>query len=118
MTRSPFAFTVALALVGFWSGECLAGGTFLGAGGTTCAQYAQIRPQFPEIGKGVELWILGYLSGVNFAVYSTKGVDLLADQSRENVLSFIDGYCAMNSTRTLNNAANEYWFQLANRHGR
>ena len=67
----------------------------------------------PEIGTAIDLWVLGYISGLNFLTYSTKKVDLLANESSTSVIGFIQGYCSANTKMTLNNAANEYWIHIS-----
>lgn len=92
--------------------------TQLGLGLTKCGQYIQLRQQNREFGRAFEAWVLGYLSGVNFVVHTSKGVDLLADQSAEKVSSFVDGYCRARPDKTVTEAANEFWFGLAEKLGR
>ncbi len=92
--------------------------TYLGSGGTKCADYLGIKDALPDVGKGIDLWVLGYLSGLNMALYSTKQVDLLADASAADIIGFMQGYCSNNERATLNNAANEYWVRRAGRHAR
>ena len=87
--------------------------TYLGSGGTSCSEYSSIKKTMPEIGTAIDLWVLGYISGLNFLTYSTKKVDLLTNESATSVIGFIQGYCSVNTKMTLNNAANEYWIHLA-----
>lgn len=88
--------------------------TQLGFGLSPCGQYNQLRQQAPEIGHAFDAWILGYLSGVNFIVYTSRGVDLLAAENSEKIIGYIQGYCSANPNKTVTEAANEYWFGLAN----
>ena len=106
--RNGITFVLLMAVISI---KCVAAGTYLGAGGATCAYWAEVRRDYPAGKVAVELWLLGYVSGLNFALYSDRGIDLLENQSRESVLGFVEGYCATNPGRTLNNAANEYWVQ-------
>lgn len=106
--RSAVPLTFLLLL----SCDCIAGGTYLGAGGATCAYWAQQRQQDPKIALMVDLWLLGYVSGLNFAMYVEHQIDLLEHESRENVIRFVEGYCASNQNGTMNNAANAYWDHL------
>ena len=94
------------------------GNTQLGLGLTKCAQFNAIQSQAPEIARAFDAWITGYVSGVNFIVYTTKGIDLLAQESSEKVSAFVKGYCSINPNRSLTEGANEYWFGLANRQPR
>ena len=110
--RATVAGILAIVLGCAWPGVGTAR-TYLGSGGTSCADYLQIKQQAPAATQGIELWLLGYVSGVSFMTYAVRKVDLLADQSAANVISFVQGYCAANPSKTLNNAANEYWFQLS-----
>lgn len=86
--------------------------TYLGSGGTACAEYINIKQALPEAGQGIDLWLLGYVSGLNFMNYITKKIDLLENQKSGDVIGFIQGYCSTNPKKTLNNAANEYWINL------
>ena len=92
--------------------------TFLGSGGTTCGDYFQIKRVVPDAAKGIDLWLLGYVSGLNFMNYASRKIDLLQQQDSRDVLSFVSGYCSTNPEKTLNNAANEYWIQLSQPVGR
>ncbi len=89
---------------------------YLGSGGTSCGEYMTIKQVLPDAGKSIDLWLLGYVSGLNFYAYATKKADLLANQSAADVIGFVQGYCSANRDKTLNNAANEYWFQISKRH--
>jgi len=86
--------------------------TQLGYGLTTCGQYNQLRKQDPVIETIFNAWVLGYLSGVNFIVHTTKGVDFLANENADKISGFIKGYCAANPEKTVTEAANEYWFSF------
>jgi hypothetical protein len=100
-----------LAVLGFALSSEIQAKTYLGAGGTSCGEYMTIKRAFPDTAERIDLWLLGYVSGLNFSVYVTKNLDLLANQSAADVIGFVQGYCSVNSNKTLNNAANEYWFQ-------
>jgi hypothetical protein len=63
--------------------------TQLGFGLSPCSQYNQLRQQAPAIGHEFDAWILGYLSGVNFIVYLSRGVDLLAAENSEKIIGYI-----------------------------
>lgn len=89
--------------------------TYLGSGGTACAEYMAIKQALPDAGKAIDLWLLGYVSGLNFYAYANKKTDLLANQSAADVIGFVQGYCSVNGNKTLNNAANEYWVQISKR---
>ena len=89
--------------------------TLLGAGLTRCGQYMQFAQQSPEISRTIDSWALGYLSGVNFIFYTSKGIDLLSDQNSEKITAFIQGYCKASPLKNVTEAANEYWFNLAER---
>jgi hypothetical protein len=89
------------------------GNTQIGFGLTECTQYNQFRDKAPDLARGIDAWVLGYLSGVNFMLYTVKGVDLLKDQSAPEILSFVQGYCRSSPARSVANAANEFWFTLA-----
>jgi hypothetical protein len=113
--RTASVFIVALITA---SSPVALARTYLGSGGTTCAEYIAIKQALPDIGRAIDLWLLGYVSGLNFYAYANKQVDLLGNQSAHNVISFVQGYCAINGDKTLNNAANEYWIQISNRFAR
>ena len=90
--------------------------TYLGAGGSSCAEYMAIKQALPGAGKAIDLWLLGYVSGLNFYAYANKKIDLLGNQSAADVIGFVQGYCSVNGSKTLNNAANEYWIQISKRY--
>lgn len=46
--------------------------TYLGSGGTSCAEYMAIKQALPDTGKAIDLWLLGYVSGLNFYAYANK----------------------------------------------
>ena len=87
--------------------------TYLGAGGTSCKEYLNYKRELPVAAQAIDFWILGYISGLNFANYSTTKVDLLIDKSSTDILGFVKGYCSAREQKTLNNAANEYYVQAA-----
>ena len=89
--------------------------TQLGVGLTRCSQYVQFMQQAPEISRAIDSWALGYLSGVNFIIYTSKNIDLLADKNSEGIISFIQGYCRASPSKSVTEAANQYWFGLAER---
>jgi hypothetical protein len=89
--------------------------TQLGAGLAQCSQYVQFMQQTPELSRAIDSWALGYLSGVNFIIHTSKNIDLLADQNSEKIISFIQGYCKASPSKTVTEAANQYWFGLAER---
>lgn len=89
--------------------------TQLGAGLTRCNQYVQFTQQAPEISRAIDFWVLGYLSGVNFIIHTSTNVDLLTDQNSERIIAFIQSYCKASPSKTVSEAANEYWFNLAER---
>ena len=89
--------------------------TQLGLGLTKCGQFNAVQTQAPDIARAFDAWITGYVSGVNFVIHSTKGLDLLAQESGEKATSFVKGYCSANPNRTVTEGANEYWFGLASR---
>ena len=89
--------------------------TQIGFGLMTCGQYNQFQDKTPDLARGVDAWILGYVSGVNFMAHTSKGVDLLQDQSAKEIISFVQGYCRSTPTKTVANAANEFWFTLSDR---
>lgn len=90
--------------------------TYLGSGGTSCAEYMAIKQAAPDAGKEIDLWLLGYVSGLNFYGYANNRQDLLINQSAADVLGFVQGYCSVNGNKTLNNGLNEYWFQMTKRY--
>jgi hypothetical protein len=92
--------------------------TQLGYGLTSCNQYNQVRQQSPAIEPIIDAWVLGYLSGINYIIHTTKGVDLLAEENAENISRFIKGYCSANPRKTVTEATNEYWFNLSEQIGR
>ena len=109
-----FVFAVLAAT----SGDPTRAQAYIGSGGTSCAEYQAIGQQNPDASQAIDLWILGYLSGLNMMTFSSRKVDLLSGVAYRDVSGFIRGYCAGNPSKTLNNAANEFWFQLADRKGR
>ena len=89
--------------------------TQLGLGLTKCGEFNAIQTLAPDNALAFDAWITGYVSGVNFAVHSTKGLDLLAQESGARATAFVKGYCSINPHRTVTEGANEYWFGLASR---
>lgn len=90
--------------------------TYIGAGGTTCGEYISSKKSLPGVAQAIEFWILGYVSGLNFITYATREVDLLSNQSSNEIIGFVQGYCSTNTEKSLNNAANEYWVQLSKKY--
>ena len=109
-------FIVAVVLISSLA-SAAAAQTYLGAGGTSCGEYIQFKQSSPENATAVDFWVLGYVSGLNMLGYSRYKTDLLINQSHKDVIGFVNGYCAANDKRTLNNAANEYWVQIVKRYG-
>ena len=92
--------------------------TYLGSGGTTCNQYMEYKKSQPDVSSGIDLWLLGYLSGMNFmsAIATEKfyniDQDLLKTFDAKTLLFFINKYCSKNGSNTLNNAANDLFLAL------
>lgn len=106
--RSLF-FSLAL----FMSLSSVSANTQLGHGLASCEQYEEFIVTAPETEAAFDAWVLGYLSGVNFLVYTTKGVDLLSTQNSETIKNFIHDYCNSNPKKTIAEAANKFWFVLS-----
>ena len=92
------------------------GKTYLGSGGTSCGEYLRVKKTLPDVAQAIELWLLGYVSGLNMSTYSMYANDLLINQTNNDVIVFVNGYCATNEAKTLNNAVNEYWVQIVKRY--
>jgi hypothetical protein len=88
---------------------------WIGAGGTSCADFLAWERKSREVKQGMQLWVLGYLSGLNMATYAAKRMDVIAGLTTPQVDMFLDRYCAVNPSHTLNDAANDLWFTLAGR---
>ena len=115
--KSKFSrFIVAVVFISTLAPPAVAQ-SYLGSGGTTCGEYLKIKYGMPDVAQAIELWVLGYLSGLNMSAYSNYKTDLLNKQSSSDVIGFVNGYCSANDKRTLNNAANEYWVQIVKRYG-
>jgi hypothetical protein len=82
----------------------------------TCEKYLQMKETDPDIAGAHDLWVFGYVSGLNTANYHTRKVDLLYTQTRPDVLAFIKLFCSDDSSakKTLKEAADKYWEQLSN----
>ncbi len=106
-----------IALVAGISPVALAN-TYIGPGGSSCSDYVKLKQRLPDAASYIELWVLGYISGLNFYLYANKNIDLLARQTSADIVGFLQGYCSANGDSTINNAANEYWIQLSKRHRR
>jgi hypothetical protein len=83
--------------------------TQMGHGLAPCNVYVRSLNNEPLISQSFEAWVIGYVSGLNFALYVTKGVDSLADQNSREIISFVEGFCRSNPSKTVTNAANAYW---------
>jgi hypothetical protein len=92
--------------------------TQLGHGNASCSVFNQAQNNSPQIEQAFDAWIIGYISGVNFMIHTIKKVDLLASKDAKEINSFVRGYCRANPTKTVTNAANEYWFGLSERQAR
>lgn len=112
--RKIFFLCVAIAIVGAAVPSANAK-TYIGPGGRSCSEYLEFTRSAPDMADSIDLWILGYVSGLNFMTYSVKKVDLLRAQEYRDVISFVKGYCSTNPEKTLNNAANEFWIHLSRR---
>lgn len=95
--------------------------TYLGSGGTVCKDYLQIKKTTPEVGLGIDLWIAGYLSGLNFSnsiyskIYQNSNQDVLKGANILEIISYIEGFCSSDDRKTINNAANDLWIKLKKR---
>ena len=89
--------------------------TQIGAGLAKCALYNQLQDQKADPTYGIELWVLGYLSGINFIHYIVKNEDFLIRQNSEVIISFLKGYCRANPGKTIANASNELWPSWVNK---
>jgi hypothetical protein len=92
--------------------------TQLGHGNAQCSMFNQAQNNSPQVEQAFDAWIVGYISGVNFMIHTLKKTDLLASKNAAEVGSFVRGYCRANPTKTVTNAANEYWFGLSERQAR
>jgi len=80
--------------------------------------FNQAQNNSPQVEQAFDAWIVGYISGVNFLIHTMKKTDLLASKNAAEINSFVRGYCRANPTKTVTNAANEYWFGLSERQAR
>jgi|CXWL01.1.fsa_nt_gi hypothetical protein len=110
------ALRLTFALAMMLTGSISAGAqTYLGSGGTSCREYMSYVSTQTPVAQGMELWALGYVSGLNMASYATIKIDRLIKEKSNAIVGFARGYCSANPEKTLSNALNEYWFQLARR---
>jgi len=108
------AIAVVLAICGAPLALGQGTSTQMGFGLSKCSEYVRYREN-PAAAAAFDGWVLGYLSGVNFMLHTSRGVDLLSDQSSEMVATFIGRYCRASPGKSVAEAANEFWFGLAER---
>jgi hypothetical protein len=113
----PPKFVICLLVVMF-SSIASAQITQIGHGNAQCAVFNQAQNNSPEVEQAFDAWIIGYISGVNFMIYTIKKTDLLSSKNAAEISSFVRGYCRANPTKTVTNAANEYWFGLSEQQNR
>jgi hypothetical protein len=112
MPRNMSAKFLFFSLFIFYFFPSASANTQIGHGLATCAQYNQSVAESSAAEATIDAWVLGYLSGVNYLVHTTKGVDFLATGNSDIIKGFIQGYCMANPGKTVTEAANEFWLGL------
>lgn len=83
------------------------GATVAGAGaGVSCGRWTAMRHQSAYASTGLEIWVLGFLSGV--AIFGADGQDPLATTDAEGVFGSMDDYCRTRPTMPLTDALTAY----------
>jgi hypothetical protein len=67
--------------------------SMMGSGHSRCELYVQAPQQNPNLGAAIELWVLGYVSGLNMRNYAQVRQDWLEGDSYQDVVGFVRGYC-------------------------
>jgi hypothetical protein len=107
---SPRAVLLGAALI--TTATPAAAQTYLGAGGVSCDEYVEMRRTGDAIGRSVDQWLLGYVSGLNFAMKAVRQVDPLIATEGSQVVSYVTRYCAANRGAQVVKAANDFYFAL------
>ena len=115
---SPTLSKATICLLAIFFSSISSAQTQIGYGNAPCAMFNQAQSNSPQIEQSFDAWIVGYVSGVNFMLTTIKKTDLLASKNAGEIGSFVRGYCRANPTKTVTNAANEYWFGLSERQSR
>ncbi len=76
-----------------------------GVGAENCATYLVARDRGGPAMRWYHDWLAGYLSAVNTAAASTW--DIRGGKSLADILSWLEGYCAVNPTMNFTNAVTE-----------
>jgi hypothetical protein len=85
----------------------------------TCQKYLYMKESAPDIAGAYDLWVFGYVSGLNISNYHTKKVDLLSAQTTSDLLRAIKAFCSVEPTskKTLKEAVDNYWGALSAKQG-
>lgn len=81
-----------------------------GSGTASCATYNN-QQQSKNIKFGFEMWVLGYLSGIN----QLSSIDFLLNADPMGIFGAIDLYCSQNPLATVLDATNDVMSQLVAR---
>ncbi len=80
-----------------------------GVGAENCATYLVARDRGGDTLRWYHDWLAGYLSAVNTAAANTY--DNCGDKSMADILSWLEGYCAVNPNMNFTNAVadRQFW---------
>lgn len=91
------------------------GANQLGYGVTRCSLYNDMHTTNSNLSAAVDSWTLGYLSGLNQAAVRSGAKDVIGGKQPDRVLAFVRGYCLSNADSTINEAADNYWYDYVSR---
>jgi hypothetical protein len=80
--------------------------------GVLCSQYTKAARTSDILWHQASQWLLGYVSGMNAALKAVRGSAPPINLTNDQVLKSAGDYCEANPTRTIANAANEWYPSL------
>jgi len=86
--------------------------TLHGVGNTTCSQFLRAARMSDMLYHQASNWLLGYVSGMNAALASTGAPAAAVTLSNDQIAKSAGDYCEANPTKTIANAAAEWYPSL------
>ena len=83
--------------------------TLHGVGNTTCSQFLRAARMSDMLYHQASNWLFGYVSGMNAALASTSASASVVTLSNDQIAKSAGDYCEANPTKTIANAAAEWY---------
>ena len=83
--------------------------TLHGVGNTTCSQFLRAARMSDMLYHQASSWLFGYVSGMNAALASTSASASVVTLSNDQIAKSAGDYCEANPTKTIANAAAEWY---------